>query len=95
LQDLTYKILNYSPDLTKREIDDTIRDAFNEWAKVTPLTFKKVDSGKVDINIKFVKEEHGDGYPFDRRGGTLAHAFYPQDNSQGKLVCRSVGLKII
>lgn len=80
---MTYKILNYSPDLTKKEIDDTIRDALNVWAAVTPLTFKKVDSGKADIDIKFVTYDHGDGYPFDGRGQTLAHAFYPQDNSEG------------
>ncbi|KAK3719198.1 hypothetical protein QZH41_011746 [Actinostola sp. cb2023] len=82
-KDLTYKILNYSPDLTPEQIETTIRDAFNEWAKVTALTFTKVTGNtKADINIKFVKGDHGDGYPFDGPGGTLAHAFYPQDNSQ-------------
>jgi len=84
LKDLTYKMINYTPDLTKEEIEATIAQAFNEWAKVTPLTFTKVTGDtKADINVKFVTGYHDDGYPFDGQGGTLAHAFYPQDNSQG------------
>lgn len=83
-QDLTYKILNYTPDLKKEEVEQTIQAALNEWAKVTSLTFTRVTSNaKVDINIKFVTGSHGDGYPFDGPGGTLAHAFYPADNTRG------------
>ena len=31
--------------------------------------------------IQFQMGRHDDGYPFDGRGGTLAHGFYPLDNT--------------
>ena len=79
-KDLTYKIVNYTPDLPKQETRDTIVAAFGVWSKVAPLTFTESDDDDADIKIKFVAGYHADGYPFDGKGGTLAHAFYPHDN---------------
>ena len=57
-------------------MDTTLATAFKMWSDVTDLKF--VRSGwKVDIEVKFVTYEHGDGDPFDGRGGTLAHAYFP------------------
>uniref|UniRef100_A0A8C3U0B3 Peptidase metallopeptidase domain-containing protein n=1 Tax=Catharus ustulatus TaxID=91951 RepID=A0A8C3U0B3_CATUS len=74
---LTYKILSYTPDLPKTKVDDAIERALMVWSDVTPLHFRRVYERQADIEIKFARREHGDGYPFDGRGGTLAHAFEP------------------
>ena len=80
LKDLTFKIVNFTPDLSKQETRDTIVAAFGVWSKVAPLTFTETDDNNADIKVKFVAGYHADGYPFDGKGGTLAHAFYPHDN---------------
>ncbi|NXR05255.1 MMP7 protein, partial [Sagittarius serpentarius] len=74
---LTYKIVNYTPDLPQKKVDDAIRRAFMVWSDVTPLQFHRVFNRPADIVIAFARREHGDGYPFDGRGNTLAHAFAP------------------
>uniref|UniRef100_A0A7N6B4Q4 interstitial collagenase n=1 Tax=Anabas testudineus TaxID=64144 RepID=A0A7N6B4Q4_ANATE len=74
---LTYRIVNYTPDMSRAEVDDSIDKALQVWAKVTPLRFTKIYSGTADIMISFGGGEHGDFYPFDGIGGTLAHAFAP------------------
>ncbi|NXD21840.1 MMP7 protein, partial [Spelaeornis formosus] len=74
---LTYRILSYTSDLPKNFFDDAIKRALTVWSDVTPLQFQRVYTSKADIEIKFARREHGDGSPFDGRGGTLAHAFPP------------------
>lgn len=51
---------------------------FQLWSDVTPLEFREKPSGQANIDIRFEVGHHGDGYAFDGRGGTLAHAFFPQ-----------------
>ncbi|NXX14825.1 MMP9 protein, partial [Podargus strigoides] len=81
--DLTYRVMNYSPDLDRAVIDDAFKRAFQLWSNVTPLTFTQIYSGEADIMIMFGSQEHGDGYPFDGKDGLLAHAFPPGRGIQG------------
>ncbi|TSM28231.1 Collagenase 3 [Bagarius yarrelli] len=74
---LTYRIENYTPDMSVAEVDDSINRALQVWAKVTPLRFTRIYSGVADIMISFTVGDHGDGSPFDGPDGLLAHAFGP------------------
>ncbi|XP_030602059.1 collagenase 3a [Archocentrus centrarchus] len=80
---LTYRIENYTPDMSVAEVDDSIEKALQVWAKVTPLRFTRIYSGTADIMISFGRQAHGDFYPFDGPDGTLAHAFAPSDGIGG------------
>ncbi|XP_040906702.1 collagenase 3-like [Toxotes jaculatrix] len=80
---LTYRIENYTPDMSVAEVDDSIEKALQVWAKVTPLRFTRIYSGTADIMISFGRQAHGDYYPFDGPDGTLAHAFAPGPNIGG------------
>uniref|UniRef100_A0A8C3VJV1 Peptidase metallopeptidase domain-containing protein n=1 Tax=Catagonus wagneri TaxID=51154 RepID=A0A8C3VJV1_9CETA len=74
---LTYKIENYTPDLSRADVDKATEKAFQLWSRVSPLTFTKVFQGQADIMISFVWRNHGDNSPFDGPGRVLAHAFQP------------------
>ncbi|XP_031727457.1 collagenase 3a [Anarrhichthys ocellatus] len=74
---LTYRIENYTPDMSVSEVDASIDKALQVWAKVTPLRFTRIYSGIADIMISFGRRSHGDFYPFDGPDSTLAHAFAP------------------
>ncbi|KAL2096441.1 hypothetical protein ACEWY4_008589 [Coilia grayii] len=63
--------------LTYRDVDNTIAQAFKLYSDVIPLDFKQITSGTADIMILFKGGYHGDFYPFDGRGGVLAHANSP------------------
>ena len=62
------------------EVEIEMTKAFNEWQRVTNIKFIKVDDPQADILVRFSSGMHGDGYPFDGVGGTLAHGFYPHNN---------------
>ncbi|KAM4620057.1 collagenase 3a [Polymixia lowei] len=80
---LTYRIENYTPDMSTSEVDDSIERGLQVWAKVTPLRFTRIYSGIADIMISFGRRSHGDYYPFDGPDGTLAHAFAPSPGIGG------------
>ncbi|XP_070600476.1 collagenase 3-like [Erythrolamprus reginae] len=81
--DLTYRVVNYSPDLDSSTIDDTFTRAFDVWMQVTPLTITSQQDGEVDILIQFGTRDHGDNLSFDGKNGVLAHAFPPGKASIG------------
>lgn len=57
--------------------------ALRAWGDVTHLRFHGTrpspydPSPQTDIKVTFASGYHEDGYPFDGKGGTLAHAFFP------------------
>lgn len=79
VKELTYKISKYPtlPTLTKRIVDEEIQRSFHVWSEYTDLKFTQKTSGRVHIEVRFERGEHGDGDPFDGPGGTLAHAYFP------------------
>ncbi|XP_031407925.1 collagenase 3-like [Meleagris gallopavo] len=74
---LTYRIVSYTPDLRRADVERAFKKAFKVWSDVTPLNFTRIRSGTADIMISFGTKEHGDFYPFDGPSGLLAHAFPP------------------
>ncbi|ROL54179.1 Collagenase 3 [Anabarilius grahami] len=81
---LTYRIVNYTPDMSVAEVDESIEKALQVWAgQVTPLRFTRMYSGTADIMILFATKNHGDIFPFDGRNGVLAHAFAPSSGIGG------------
>ncbi|XP_075054028.1 matrix metalloproteinase-18-like [Mixophyes fleayi] len=82
-KDLTYRIINYTPDMPRSEVDVAIQRAFKVWSDVTPLTFTRVYDGASDIEISFAARVHNDFYPFDGQHGTLAHAYGPGNGIGG------------
>ncbi|XP_060951086.1 matrix metalloproteinase-17 [Limanda limanda] len=86
--DLTWSIHSFpsrsnSPSLNNNMVENLLYYAFKAWSDAAPLSFHKLpsDSGGAtaggDIKVSFDRLLHEDGYPFDGRGGTLAHAFFP------------------
>ncbi|KAE8683301.1 Histone superfamily protein [Hibiscus syriacus] len=73
---LTYAFL---PGTRADAVNPVLR-AFQTWAANTHFRFSRTeDYANADITVSFEGGDHGDGSPFDGRGGTLAHAFAPTD----------------
>ncbi|XP_014715502.1 matrix metalloproteinase-27 [Equus asinus] len=75
---LTYRIMNYTPDMARADVDEAIQKGLEVWSKVTPLMFTKISKGIADIMIAFRTRVHGrcPRY-FDGPLGVLGHAFPP------------------
>ncbi len=56
-----------------------IERAMAEWAKVAAVDWRQGSQAgaRRTVSILFASGAHGDGYPFDGPGNTLAHTFYP------------------
>ncbi|NP_001035381.1 matrix metallopeptidase 30 precursor [Danio rerio] len=80
---VTYRITEYTTQLSQREVDSTIAKAFQLYSDVIPVDFKQIFSGTADIMILFKGGDHGDFYPFDGPNGVLAHANSPGPEQGG------------
>ncbi|XP_023328890.1 50 kDa hatching enzyme [Eurytemora carolleeae] len=76
---LTWRVFKHpSNDIGPERVRSTLQRAFSVWSANADLTFlEEQETDPTDIRILFESGEHGDGDPFDREGGTLAHAFFP------------------
>src|SRR5450432_3217942 len=52
---VTYRIENSLSQFNAQDVNTVIRQAFQAWANVTPLSFQEVSSGTSDIDIKFAR----------------------------------------
>ncbi|MFZ5927261.1 MAG: matrixin family metalloprotease [Acidobacteriota bacterium] len=61
-----------------------VRRALGAWASAAQLSFSEADVRRLrrQIEIWAAAGDHGDGFPFDGRGGVLAHTFYPPPNAE-------------
>ncbi|MEQ2218509.1 hypothetical protein XENOCAPTIV_004176, partial [Xenoophorus captivus] len=83
--DLTWSIHSYptASSVLPMEVNTLLTYALKAWSDAAPLNFQQLrtdssrSSAEGDIRVSFDSLLHNDGYPFDGRGGTLAHAFFP------------------
>ena len=78
-RNITYRVSKYpsKAGLTRKDVDTTMKKAFEVWSRSTNLNFERKSVGDVHIEISFEEKDHGDDDSFDGLGGTLAHAFFP------------------
>jgi hypothetical protein len=77
---LTYSVRRSPTQISEANTKNIIREAFQAWTDYIPLQIEEACSTcKADFVLEFVSEQHSDSYPFDGIGGTLAHAFFPED----------------
>ncbi|KAF2346711.1 Peptidase M10 metallopeptidase [Trinorchestia longiramus] len=74
-----HNIISYPGKMDGRVVERELRMATELWSKPSKLRFEYITEkpSSADIVVQFNRGYHGDGYPFDGPGRTLAHAFYP------------------
>ncbi|CAF1016757.1 unnamed protein product [Adineta steineri] len=75
----TWKLLDgYHPSYGTGRTRAQIQDAFNDWARYAPLTFREVSQyDEADFELAFIHRVHDPIRRFDGPGGTLAYAYLP------------------
>lgn len=77
--DLRFYFAQLARGLAAEQVRGEILRALQEWARYVEINFSAGDDewGPRTLRFLFAAGAHGDPYPFDGRGRTLAHAFYP------------------
>ena len=71
-----------------------MRRSLQKWSDKANIEFVEIpptpegpQAPASQIRVRFDTGDHGDGFPFDGRSGTLAHAFFPLNNRGIKHLC--------
>jgi hypothetical protein len=77
--DLGYIFSSFTGRLSPEQVKAEFGKAMAEWSRYVKVRFSAARSitDRKTIHVMFGTGDHGDGYPFDGRGRTLAHTFYP------------------
>uniref|UniRef100_A0A803W304 Peptidase metallopeptidase domain-containing protein n=1 Tax=Ficedula albicollis TaxID=59894 RepID=A0A803W304_FICAL len=78
-EDVTYRILNYTPDMLQADVEEAIARAFQLWSSVTPLRFTRVYGGQADIMISFAAQCKETLLPGNH---STSPVFFYQDNEK-------------
>jgi hypothetical protein len=76
---LNYFIRSLTDKMDSSTARSEIERGLREWTRYTSVTLSpgEVEGAERSLDILFASGAHGDGYPFDGPGGTLAHTYYP------------------
>ncbi|MDZ4797781.1 MAG: matrixin family metalloprotease [Bryobacteraceae bacterium] len=75
---LNWDIAKPSRQMTQAQMETVIQRAMSEWSRHVQLDFRHSRGSTLrSLSVEFLTGTHDDGYPFDGKGGFLAHAFYP------------------
>ncbi|XP_006887366.1 PREDICTED: stromelysin-2-like [Elephantulus edwardii] len=80
---ITYRIVNYIPQLSIEATDSAIEKALKLWEEVTPLTFTRLYDGEADIMMYFIRRDHIEIAYFG--GSSIAVAFPPGPGINGDI----------
>jgi hypothetical protein len=77
--ELTWSAERIHSSMDAAAVRETIGRALAEWSRYAHIRFSYTTQTSASRNLDFViaSGEHTDGFPFDGKGRTLAHAFYP------------------